>query len=74
MRIVNKDLTRESVNIFITNNQIYAEIYHKSHGKWKTSTYFQSYDWNVDVELINSTVRYIKRTWDLSDPKVVVEF
>lgn len=73
MRIINHDLTKESVHISITNTQIYAEILHKEHGKWVMDTYFQSYDWEPDEELVNSTVRYIKRTWKLHNPVVIIK-
>lgn len=72
MKVINKDMTRESVKVFITNNQVYARIFAKSHGKWEIHEYFQSYDWEIDQELIKTTIRYIKRTWGLSNPKVEV--
>ena len=72
MRIINKDMTRESVKVFVTKHQIYAEIWSKSHGKWEKSEYFVSYDWEPDIELVRSTISYIKRNWDLKDPKVIV--
>lgn len=72
MRIVNKDMTKESVKVFITNNQIYAKIWTKVHGKWTTETFLKSFDSNIDEELINSTTRYIKRVWNLKDPVVTI--
>lgn len=73
MKVLNKDMTRESIKLFVTNNhQIYAEVFVKHHGKWLTETYFQSYDWSIDEEYINGTIKYIIKTWGLKDPKVVV--
>ena len=73
MRIVNRDLTKESVIVYVTDHQVFAKIFHKETGKWTTSTYFQSYDWKPDVELINSTIKYIKRTWGLENPKIIIK-
>ena len=72
MRIVNRDLTKETVKVFVTGNQIYAKIWSKNHGKWGTEEYFQSYDWNIDEELISSTIKYIIRVWSLKAPRIVV--
>lgn len=73
MRIINKDMTRESIRICVTAHQIHAEIFTKVHGKWKHEQYFQSYDWKPDEENVELTIKHIKRTWGLSDPKVIIE-
>lgn len=73
MKIVNRDMTRENIKVFVSNNQIYVRIFFHSHGKWQVGEYFQAYDWKVDRELIASTLRYITRTWNLKSPKVVIE-
>lgn len=70
--LVNKDLTRASITLHITNNQIYAEIWSKSHGKWEKDTYFQSYDWEVSMDMVDTTISYIIRTWNLKNPKVIL--
>lgn len=72
MRIINKDLTREKIKLFITNNQIYVEIFAKIHGKWVKETFFQSYDWEIDSEYVQGTIKYIIRTWGLKDPQVII--
>ena len=72
MKLVNKDMTRESVHVATTDTQIYIKIFHKYHGKWQIDTYFVSYGF-VDEELIASTVKYIKRTWGLRNPIVRIE-
>lgn len=73
MKLVNRDMTRETVTVYVTRNQIFAKIWSKNtHGKWEVSSYFQSYDWEPDEELVEVTIRYIKRTWDLVNPKVIV--
>lgn len=72
MRIINRDLTRERIVAYITNNQIYIKIWYKTHGKWVSEFYFQSYDWEIDSEMVNSTIEYVKRTWGLKNPKVIV--
>ena len=74
MRIVNRDMTRESIVCYVTRNQIYARIWNKSHGKWESTTYFVSYDFDIDQELIISTVRYIKRTWGLKNPITIISY
>lgn len=71
--LVNKDLTRESVHLYISNHQIYAKIWSRSRNKWCTQTYFQSYDWEIDDSLIESTIRYIIRVWRLNNPRIVIE-
>ena len=43
MKLVNKDMTRESVHVATTDTQIYIKIFHKYHGKWQIDTYFVSY-------------------------------
>ena len=72
MKLMNRDLTKESVVVYVTGNQIYIEVFAKIHGKWVKETFFQSFDWEIDQEYVNGTVRYIKRTWGLKDPQVVV--
>ena len=72
MKLINKDLTKEKIEMFITNNQIFVKIFHKETGKWTTSTYFQSYDFSIDEELISSTIKYITYTWSLKAPVVEV--
>lgn len=72
MRIINKDLTREKIKLFITNNQIYVEIFVKYKGKWVNETYFQSYDWKPDDEYINGVVKFIIRTWGLKNPQIII--
>lgn len=71
MKLVNRDLTREKITVYVTNHQIYIEIFVK-YSKWVKETYFQSYDWEIDQEYINSTVRFIKRTWGLKNPKITI--
>lgn len=73
MRIVNRDLTKESVYVYVSSNQIYARIWFKNHGKWEVNEYFQSHDFLIDKEIITTTIKYIKRTWGLSNPVVVIE-
>lgn len=72
MKIINKDMTRESIRVYVSDHQIHAEIFTKNHGKWCKEYYFQSYDWNIDEELILSTCREIKRLWDLRNPRITV--
>lgn len=73
MKLVNRDFTKESVKVFVTKNQIYAEIWSRSkYGKWESTTFFKSYDWEPDEELVASTVRYICRTWGLNNPVVII--
>ena len=70
MRIINRDLTKEKITVYVTNHQIYIEIFVKYHGKWVKETYFQSYDWEIDQEYVNGTVKYIMHTWNLKNPVV----
>lgn len=72
MRIINRDLTKEKIVVHTTDHQIYVEIHAKIHGKWVKETFFQSYDWEIDQEYVNSTVRFIKRTWGLKDPRIII--
>lgn len=75
MKVLNKDMTRESIKLFVTNNhQIYAEVFVKHHGKWVKQTYFQSYDWEIDHSYVYGTIKFIIRTWGLKDPKIEVTF
>lgn len=71
--LVNKDLTKESLSISITKNQMYIRIFVKIHGKWVVNEYFKDYNFEIDEELISSTINYIVRTWGLKAPKVVFE-
>ena len=73
MRIINKDLTQEKVSVYTTNHQIYVKIWSKVHGRWTISTYFQSYDWEIDDSIKQSTIKYIVRTWNLKNPKITIE-
>ena len=74
MKLVNRDFTKESVKVFVTKNQIYAEIWSRSkYGRWESTTFFKSYDFDIDQELVESTVRYIKRTWNLNNPVVIIK-
>ena len=73
MRIVNRDLTKESVIVYVTDHQVFAKIFSKTNGKWKHEEYFQSYDFSIDEELISSTIKYIKRTWGLENPKIIIK-
>lgn len=71
--LVNKDLTRSSITVYVTNgHQIYVEIFAKIHGKWVKETFFQSYDWEIDSEYVQGTIKYIIRTWGLKDPQVII--
>lgn len=72
MRIINKDLTKESIHIYITNNQVYAEIHNKTHGKWVMETFLKEYI-DIDEDTIKSTIKYIIRTFGLKNPKVTIE-
>lgn len=73
MRIINRDLTREVVHVYVTDDQIYAEIYCKSHGKWEHETYFVSYDFLVDEELVEIIIKHIVEKWGLKNPKIIIE-
>ena len=73
MKLINKDLTRERVWVSITNNQIYARIFSHKSSKWIVDTYFVSYNFEVDSELVESTIKHICRTWGLRNPKVIIE-
>lgn len=73
MKLVNRDMTKEAVTVYVTGSQIYVEIHAKIHGKWVKETFFQSYDWEIDQEYINGTIKYIIRTWGLKDPQVIIK-
>jgi hypothetical protein len=71
--LVNKDLTRESLRIYVSNHQIYAKIFHKSHhGKWETEEYFKDYGFEIDREHTKLTIKEIKRLWGLQNPKLSI--
>lgn len=74
MKLVNKDLTRETVRICVTGTQIYARILSKnaSH-KWEVTTFFKDHGFEVDKELVESTIQYIIRIWSLKSPKIIIE-
>ena len=74
MRLVNKDITQEKIWVNVSNGEFYAEIFYKVRGKWKTEVYFRNYDFEIDRELCNSTIRYIIRECKLSNPKVFLAF
>lgn len=74
MKVINKDLTSEKVWVNVSGSQIYAEIFSKVHGKWTTQTYFKDYNFDIDRELCDSTIREIKRLWDLKNPKLYLAF
>lgn len=71
--LVNKDMTRESVVVYVTNSQIYARIWSKTSQKWEVSEYFKVYDFEIDEELVHSTIQYIIRLWNLKNPRITVE-
>ena len=73
MKLVNRDLTKESVHLYVSNHQIYARIWSKTSQKWETETYCQSYDFLIDEELVATTIKYIVRTWNLKNPRITVE-
>lgn len=74
MRLVNKDLTQAKVWVNVSNGEFYAEVFSKVHGKWTTQTYFKSYDFEIDKELTQLTIKEIIRLWNLSNPKVFLAF
>lgn len=70
--LINKDLTKEVITLYVTGNQIYAEIFSKNTHKWEVTTYFKDFgEVDIDEDLIRSTIRYIKRLWGLKNPMII---
>lgn len=59
--------------MFVTGNQIYARIWSKNSHKWELSEYFKDYSFEVDSELVESTIRYIVKLFGLKNPKIIIE-
>ena len=74
MKVINKDLTHEKMWVNVCGNQFYAEIFSKVHGKWTTEVYFKDYNFEIDKELTQLTIKEIIRLWNLSNPKVYLAF
>lgn len=73
MKLVNRDMTRESIQMFISEHQIYAQIWSKTRtNKWSVDEYFKSYSFEVDEDLIKSSIKEIVRLWGLKAPKIIV--
>lgn len=72
MKIVNRDMTRESIQVFVSEHQIYAQIWSRTNNKWSVDEYFKAFSFEVDSELVESSIREIKRLWGLKAPKIIV--